>query len=62
MYAECVRLCVAPLPSFYVQKPILEGGGSWFGMRMSDCLNCHTSGKPQRFWPGIITLPDNLKR
>jgi hypothetical protein len=62
MYAECVRLCTAPLPSFYVQKGILESGGTWFGMRMADCLGCHSTGKPQRFWPGIITLPDSLRR
>jgi hypothetical protein len=62
MYAECVRLCLAPLPAFYVQKPIIEAGHAWFGMYKSDCLNCHAEGKPKRFWPGVITLPEHLKR
>jgi hypothetical protein len=62
LYAECVRLCLDPLPGFYVQKSIVEGGGSWFGMTKTDCLGCHAAGKPKRFWPGVNTLPDNLKR
>ena len=62
LYAECVRLCLDPLPEFYVQKSIVESGGSWFGKTKSDCLNCHAVGKPKRFWPGINTLPENLKR
>lgn len=62
LYAECVRLCLDPLPDFYVQKPIIEAGGSWFGERKADCLTCHAAGKPKRYWPGINTLPDNLKR
>jgi hypothetical protein len=62
LYAECVRLCLDPLPSIYVQKPIVEGGGSWFGMKKADCLGCHAAGEPKRNWPGINTLPDNLKR
>jgi len=62
LYAECVRLCLDPLPGFYVQKGIVEGGGSWFGMTKADCLGCHAAGKPKRYWPGVNTLPDNLKR
>jgi hypothetical protein len=62
LYKECVQKCLDPLPSFYVQKPILEAGGSWFGMHKSDCLSCHANGKPKRFWPGVITLPENLRR
>ncbi len=62
LYAECVRLCLDPLPGFYVQKPIIEAGGSWFGMTKADCLTCHAEGKPKRYWPGINTLPDNLRR
>ena len=62
LYAECVRLCLDPLPEFYFQKSIVESGGSWFGKTKSDCLECHAVGKPKRFWPGINTLPDNLKR
>ena len=62
LYAECVRLCLDPLPGFYVQKSIIESGGSWFGKRKADCLGCHAAGKPKRYWPGINTLPDNLKR
>ena len=62
LFAECVRLCLDPLPSIYAQKPFIEGGGSWFGKTKSDCLSCHAVGKPKRNWPGINTLPDNLKR
>jgi hypothetical protein len=50
------------LPAIYVQKPIIESGGSWFGKTKADCLGCHAQGKPQRSWAGINTLPDNLKR
>ena len=62
MFAECVQLCLAPLPGIYVQKPIIESGGSWFGKTKSDCLGCHAQGNPRRSWAGINTLPDNLKR
>jgi hypothetical protein len=62
MFAECVRLCLDPLPTIYVQKPIVEAGGSWFGKTKTDCLGCHAVGAPKRNWPGINTLPDNLKR
>ena len=62
LYAECVRLCLDPLPDFYVQKSIVESGGSWFGKTKSDCLGCHAVGKPKRWWPGINTIPEALKR
>ncbi len=62
LYAECVRLCLDPLPGTYVQRSIIESGGSWFGQTKSDCLGCHAVGKPKRNWPGVNTLPDNLKR
>jgi len=62
LYAECVRLCLDPLPGFYVQKSIIESGGSWFGKTKTDCLGCHAVGKPKRNWPGVNTVPDNLKR
>jgi len=62
LYAECVRLCLDPLPGIYVQKSIIESGGSWFGKTKSDCLGCHAVGAPKRNWPGINTLPDALKR
>jgi len=62
LYTECVRLCLDPLPEFYIQKSIIESGGSWFGKNKSECLTCHAVGKPKRFWPGVGTLPDNLKR
>jgi hypothetical protein len=62
LYAECVRLCLDPLPTIYVQRPIIEAGGSWFGKTKTDCLGCHAVGKPKRNWPGVNTLPDNLKR
>jgi hypothetical protein len=62
MFAECLQLCLAPLPAIYVQRPIIESGGSWFGKTTADCLGCHAQGKPQRSWAGINTLPDNLKR
>jgi hypothetical protein len=61
LYAECVRLCLDPLPTIYVQRPLIEAGGSWFG-KTTDCLGCHAVGKPKRNWPGVNTLPDNLKR
>ena len=62
MFDECVKLCLAPLPGIYVQRSIIESGGSWFGKTKADCLGCHASGKPQRNWPGINVQPDNLKR
>jgi hypothetical protein len=62
MFAECVQLCLAPLPAIYVQRSIIESGGSWFGKTKADCLGCHAQGKPQRSWAGINTLPENLKR
>jgi len=62
LYAECVRLCLDPLPTIFVQKPIIEAGGSWFGKTKTDCLGCHAVGAPKRNWPGINTLPDALKR
>ena len=62
LYAECVRLCLDPLPGTYVQKSIIESGGSWFGKTKSDCLGCHAVGKPKRNWAGVNTIPDNLKR
>jgi hypothetical protein len=62
LYAECVRLCLDPLPTIYVQRPIIESGGSWFGKTKSDCLGCHAVGASKRNWPGVNTLPDNLKR
>ncbi|MBX9829609.1 MAG: hypothetical protein K2Y27_32040 [Xanthobacteraceae bacterium] len=62
LYNECVRLCLDPLPTTYVQRSIIESGGSWFGQTKADCLGCHASGKPKRNWPGINTVPDALKR
>jgi hypothetical protein len=62
LYAECVRLCLDPLPAIYVQRPIIESGGAWFGQTKSDCLGCHASGQAKRNWPGINTLPDALRR
>ena len=62
LFAECVQLCLDPLPSIYAQKPFIEGGGSWFGKTKSDCLSCHAVGKPKRNWAGVNTIPDNLKR
>lgn len=47
-YSECVRKCLAPLPWFYVQRPILEAGGSWFGKSAADCLDCHVKGQNLR--------------
>jgi hypothetical protein len=62
LFAECVRLCLDPLPGTYAQKTFIENGSSWFGKTKADCLGCHAEGKPKRFWPGINTLPDNLRR
>jgi hypothetical protein len=44
IYSECVRTCLAPLPAFYVQRPILESGGIWFGKSAASCLECHAIG------------------
>jgi hypothetical protein len=62
LFAECIRLCLDPLPGTYAQKSIIESGGSWFGKTKTDCLGCHAEGKPKRFWPGINTIPESLKR
>ena len=62
LYNECVRLCLDPLPTTYIQRSIIESGGSWFGQTKTDCLGCHAAGKPKRNWPGINTLPDALRR
>ena len=69
MYAECVRLCLAPLPISYFQKPIIEAGLPWFGKYKSDCLDCHAKGNPSRtasksteHSTGVIMLPEFLKR
>jgi hypothetical protein len=43
-YAECVSICLAPLPSVYVQRPLLAMGGSWFGKSKESCLDCHVKG------------------
>ena len=53
IYSECVRTCLAPLPPFYVQRSILESGGSWFGKSASSCLDCHANGPNLR-------LPQNV--
>ena len=56
VYAECVRTCLAPLPPFYVQRPILETGGLWFGQPASSCMTCHAKGPnlnvPLSDWKG----------
>jgi hypothetical protein len=62
LYAECVRLCLAPLPTDYFQKSIIESGGSWFGKVKSDCLGCHAPGESSGRSAGEITLPEYLKR
>ena len=62
LYAECVQLCLDPLPGWYFQKSTIESGGSWLGKRKADCLGCHAVGNPKRNWPGINTQPDSLRR
>jgi len=62
MYAECVRLCLAPLPTDYFQKSIIESGGSWFGKFKADCLGCHAPGESKGRSAGVIMLPEYLKR
>jgi len=42
-YAQCVRACLAPLPSIYIQKIIFAMGMKWFGMTQKSCFGCHTS-------------------
>jgi hypothetical protein len=61
LYAECVQLCIDPLPEFHVWKAIIESGGSVVGMTKEDCMRCHSPGKPKRFWAGVITPPVELK-
>lgn len=62
LFAECVRLCLDPLPGTYAQKIFIQDGGSWFGKTKADCLGCHAEGKPKRYWPGVNTVPDALRR
>ena len=62
MFNECVKLCLDPLPGIYVQKPIIEAGGSWFGKTKAECLGCHAAGAPKRGWAGVNIVPDALKR
>jgi hypothetical protein len=62
LYAECVRLCLAPLPASYFQKSIIDSGGSWFGKVKSDCLGCHAPGESPGRPAGVITPPEYLKR
>ena len=52
MYADCVRICLAPLPAVYVQRPLLEGGGIWFGSNAADCQTCHVQEPNLRVPPG----------
>lgn len=40
-YAQCVRVCLAPLPSFYVQQFVFSMGLKWFGQTPETCLGCH---------------------
>jgi hypothetical protein len=62
MFDECVKLCLDPLPGIYVQKPIIDAGGSWFGKTKAECLGCHAAGAPKRGWAGVNIVPDSLKR
>lgn len=44
-YAQCVDLCLAPLPAIYVQRAVFAmGAQSWFGAPKASCLNCHVKG------------------
>jgi hypothetical protein len=43
-YAECVSKCLGPLPSVYVQRPLLAMGMNWFGKSKESCLDCHVKG------------------
>jgi hypothetical protein len=43
-YAECVKKCVAPLPSVYIQRPFFALGLYWFGKTRESCLDCHARG------------------
>lgn len=61
-YAECVRICLAPLPSSYFQRGIIESGASWFGSTKKDCLTCHARGETKGRWPGAIMRTDALRR
>ena len=54
LLAECVRLCLDPLPGTYAQRIFIEAGSSWFGKTKADCLGCHAEGKPKRFGPASV--------
>ena len=58
MYAECVRLCLAPLPTVYFQKSALEVHNWWFGNTKSDCLTCHARGETRNRATGVIMQPE----
>src|ERR1700681_2336679 len=69
MYAECGRLCSAPLPASYFQKGIIEAGLPWFGKFKSDCMEGHTTGDARPTASestegptGVIMAPDYLRR
>lgn len=62
MYAECVRICLAPLPSAYFQRSIIESGGDWFGKTKADCVACHAKGENKNRTTGVIMQPDALRR
>jgi hypothetical protein len=57
-YAACVRSCLAPLPSIYIQRFVFGMGMKWFGMTPQTCLGCHSSGSPTHLLPstGVSVL------
>jgi len=50
-YAVCVRTCLAPLPSIYIQRLVFGMGLTWFGQTQQSCFECHTSRAPDRLLP-----------
>jgi hypothetical protein len=44
-FADCVRVCLAPLPAVYIQRAVFATGvNSWFGKSKESCLDCHVKG------------------
>ena len=63
VYADCVKICLAPLPMWhFVQRPLLEAGGVWFGQNAADCLTCHVNGPGLKVPPGQRPLQASAPR
>ena len=61
-YAECVKLCLAPLPTYNIWSPILNSGGTVYGKTKADCMGCHGAGEVKGRTAGTTMQPDALRR